>query len=89
MSLTLLEAAKAKLEGKRVECAHGSVWHEWSGNSWSGEYKYRIAPPPKKKVKFFGWRDFAGELRLLDESYIARQGWKRVPSEDKEVEVDE
>ncbi len=89
MSLTLLEAAKAKLEGKRVEYRYGAspVWVGWSGDVWHESWKFRIAPEPKKKVKVLCWYDGA-DLRWRNEGGAVAQTWKRVPSEDKEIEVE-
>ncbi len=89
MSMTLLEAAKAKLDGKRVEVDTISpdVWVEWNGQSWSHAGNYRIAPEPKKKVKFLCWY-YDGSLSWYKDDMPTPDHWKRVPSEDKEVEIE-
>ncbi len=87
MSLTLLEAAKAKLEGKRVEYHEGTGWYDWAGVRYFEEYTYRIAPEPKKKVKYLAFtNDHA--LFWRKEGSVIPDDWERVPSEDKEIEVD-
>ncbi len=89
MSLTLLEAAKAKLEGKRVEFNEGTGWYEWAGVRYFEEYTYRIAPEPKKKVKFLCWLMGGVTLSWHKEGIAVPPDWERVPSEDKEGEVEE
>ncbi len=91
MSLTLLEAAKAKLEGKRVERIHPrdphDEWSDWDGeNSYPG-WIFRIAPEPKKKVKLLAWINSAGQLMWFKDHLDVHLGI-RVPSEDKEVEIE-
>ncbi len=97
MSLTLLEAAKAKLEGKRVEYRYGDGWIEWTGDWWPSpsvaDWNFRIAPEPKKKVKLFAFIDIRGELRLLKGGSVLfncaiKEEWVRASSEDKEVEIE-
>ncbi len=91
MSLTLLEAAKAKLEGKRVEKrAHLQNWGEWNGESWAEHWEFRIAPKSKKRIYVRGYlTDFGTLIRVADHCQAVRAEWKRVPSEDKEIEVEE
>jgi hypothetical protein len=89
MSLTLLEAAAAKLEGKRVEVrAPTSLnWSEWEGTVWQLNWTARIAPEPKK-MKLLAWLNEDGQLILLGAVYGKPQGGGlRVPSEDKEIEI--
>jgi hypothetical protein len=87
MSLTLLQAAKAKLEVKRVEWFHQMGWLEWGGNSWNTTHEYRIAPEPKKKVKFLCWY-YDGSLSWYKDDMPTPDHWKRCPAEDKEVELE-
>ncbi len=89
MSLTLLEAAKAKLDGKRVEVYMGGLlWMDWDGKQWNDSWKVRIAPEPKKRVKYLA---FTNEHALFwrTESSAIPDDWKRAPSEDKEIEMEE
>lgn len=58
------------------------VW-DWSGNS----DKYRIVPKTKK-VKLLAYLG-PQALVLVPPGGYAMGGWKRVPSEDKEIEVAE
>ncbi len=87
MSLTLLEAAKAKLEGKRVEEYYKQQWHEWSGEAWHENWLLRIAPEPKKKVKILAWLTNETLVWKTEDADIPSH-YKRVPSEDKEIEVE-
>ena len=54
MSLTLLEAAKAKLEGKRIiireYSPHNTSFFDWDGEQWKYGWIASIAPEPKKKI---------------------------------------
>ena len=53
------------------------------------EYYTKCIPPKKvKKVKLLAFLDPRGELRLTNISDIGRNGWVRVPSEDKEIEIE-
>ncbi len=87
MSMTLLEAAKAKLEGKRVEVWVAAWWTEWLGTSWGDKWEVRIAPEPKKKVKLLAYLSSSGLIWHVAGRAI-HSSWQRVPSEDKEVEIE-
>ncbi len=95
MNLTLLEAAKAKLEGKKVETSNDGIkWFEWAGQDFFLSWNYRIAPEPKKKVKMLCWMEqtelMGRRLYWFEEDAIKWQAkaWFRIPSEDKEVEIE-
>ncbi len=89
MSLTLLEVAKAKLEGKTVEYrSHTICWKEWSGEGWAEHWEFRIATPPKKKMKFECWTTAYGLVWRFENARFATD-FKRIPELDKEVEVSE
>jgi len=66
------------------------TWIPWLGNVWSASWDYRGRPrPPKiKKVKLLGWITDFGCLALYREGPEMPNGWCRVPSEDKTVEVE-
>jgi hypothetical protein len=91
-NLTLLEAAKALLEGKRVEYRSKleDTWYKWEGLCWSVSWDVRIAPEPKKmrKVKMLAWFD-GHQLFWFKEGENNDIRWKRVPAEDKEIEVED
>jgi hypothetical protein len=90
MSLTLLEAAKAKMEGKRVEGLESSgKWVEWRGEGWNKNIEYRIAPEPKKKVKLLAWFDGMSLIYRAEACSLKAAGWKRMPNLDLEGEVEE
>jgi hypothetical protein len=93
-NLTLLEAAKALLEGKRVEYRSKleDTWYKWEGLCWSVSWDVRIAPEPKKmrKVKMLAWFNQVGSLTLVEEGrHWIPKDWQRVPAEDKEIEVED
>ncbi len=88
MSPTLLEAAKAKLEGKRVEFVKDNgFWYDGCGGWWRSDMVFRIAPEPKKKVKFLCWYD-GDQMFWLRDNVEPKWISKRIPSEDKEVEIE-
>ena len=51
-------------------------------------YQYSKYIPPKKtkRVKLEAWLDNTGELRWVSKPLC--KGWRRVPSEDKEIEIE-
>jgi hypothetical protein len=96
-NLTLLEAAKAVLEGKRVENrCHGGPWIHWDGLEWHDNWVFRIAPEPKKmrKVKMLGYKTPFGLLKQIeqhsdDHEEAVNKLWLRAPSKDEEIEVED
>ena len=54
-------------------------WHETKGPSWSQGVEYRIKPEP----------DFTDDALIWRTEWEGRTYWKRVPAEDKEIEVEE
>lgn len=79
--------------GGEVEyCVIGDTdWYPIITTSWNwNDNDYRIAKPKPKKVKLLAYFDGAC-LAWYDEEYLAHQEFhkdcKRVPSEDKEIEV--
>lgn len=93
MSLTLLQAAAAKLEGKRVEIKLHGPWVEWTGEEWHETWEVRIAPEPKKKVMYCLWGDRtqfgAGNVYFgKADSVGMAKNWTRIPGTDVEVEVE-
>lgn len=69
-----------------------STWED-AGYAWTWafkpeQYEIRDKPKPMKKVKLLAWFT-KYELRWLSEETAISQHWKRVPSEDKEIEVEE
>jgi len=62
----------------------GATW-EWSSSP--KDYEIRDKPKATKKVKLCAWL-IGGELRWFSEdTRVSLQVWKRVPSEDKEIEI--
>ncbi len=91
MSLTLLEAAQAKMEGVTVEYSYDNdLWKTWKGEDFNpNSFIYRIAPEPKRKDKTLVLAWFDGVTLIYVEEYQTMpKEWKRVPSEDKEIEVE-
>lgn len=88
-----LEAIKVMqhfADGGEVSMGYASAQHP----SWNWQkYKYRIKEPTIKKIKLYAWLDHSGQLgwstadSILNEYMDER--WRRVPSEDKWVEVEE
>lgn len=63
------------------------------GNNWiwvykPEQYQIRDKPKPVKKVKFLAYATSCG-LSWYKENHSVESHWKRVPSEDKEVEIEE
>jgi hypothetical protein len=68
----------------------GYGWVPWDGKTWAinAQYRGRPAQPKKVTVKLLGWLAPSGLLYHATADYT--QGdWKRVPSEDKTVEVEQ
>lgn len=64
--------------------------HPWTFRSYTTDsYEIRDKPKPKpmKNVKLLGWLDMFGELRLFEDVVVINSTWKRVPGEDREIEV--
>ena len=86
----LKEAAKDPT--KQIRINGGVDWVDagefnWTWTASPSDYEIRDKPVEKKKVKLWAWLG-DGELRWFSEdSNLNRQVWKRVPSEDKEIEV--
>ena len=58
----------ASAEGKLIECMHfdSSTWNLKEHVGWNlSAYTYRIVPPKPKMVKYFGYIDPDGFIRLL------------------------
>jgi hypothetical protein len=90
-NLTLLEAARAVLEGKRVETRFpDTCWIEWDGLGWNRSWQARIGFKPKRtrKVKMLAWLANSS-LIWRAEDFISNSEWKRAPAEDKEIEVED
>ena len=89
----MIEVMQAYINGAIIE--YESLKDNWipaTTPSWNWrEYGYRIAKQTKK-VKLKAWFD-GEELRYFDKSFTDANkpyaAWKRVPSEDKEIEVEE
>ena len=78
-----------RLLDERGRGDHGPWQDAGYGRKWvfpPEEYEIRDKPKPMKKVKLLAW--FTGErLVWVVEEYTVLSDWKRVPSEDKEIEV--
>ena len=89
---TILDVAAAKTAGMEIMWTHPEQlqdWHNWCGKTWAQDMRYRARPskPAMKKVYMFAY--FNGKSLLWDtakpETYAHL---KRVPAEDKEIEVE-
>lgn len=74
---------------KQIRC--GVVWmdfgFDWKWDAQVSEYEIRDKPKTKK-VKLLAWITDSGTFfRAIDGTYVS-SFWKRVPSEDKEIEVE-
>ena len=78
---------------KQIRVNGGVGWvdageYNWVWSEPPEKYEIRDKPVKKRKIKLLAWL-VGGELRWFSEdARISPQVWKRVPSEDKEVEVD-
>lgn len=88
--------ATAQAEGWAIEFRDGSIceWFTWSGRFWneSAEFRGRPKQPKTKQVKILGWLTDRGTLVRIDEmrfSQLDFSGWRRAPSEDTVIEVEE
>ena len=87
-----IEVMQAYVEGKEIEYCYVSEveWCKTIGPVWDwSKYIYRIKPAELKKVKLLAYLSNSGELRFVrsGETWPDGQGYRRVPSEDKEVEL--
>ena len=77
---------------KQIRLCDCLEWHD-SGYPWHfkgppEEYEIRDKPKPMKKVNLLAW--FTGErLTWMSEEYSPLEQWRRVPAEDKEIEVED
>jgi hypothetical protein len=79
----------AQANGWEIEERWGNDWIMWMGKGWNDVTKYRGRPASKKvTVKLLGWFDGC-QLAWLKEGAEPTLGSRRVPSEDKTVEVEE
>ena len=87
-----IEVLQAHVDGKRVEVRSigCTEWHPLpNGHLWNTQvYVYRIATTQVRKIKLLGYYDGLG-LFWRKPSHPADTEWKRVPKEDKEIEVEE
>ena len=89
---TLQDVAEAQAQGWKIEFANSSsqIFATWSGLAWHADRQFRGRPrqPAMKKVKLEAWLS-EYELRWLNVEAGNKPAphWIRVPSEDKEIEV--
>ena len=86
--------AAAKDPTKQIRCGKNGTWAD-AGTAWAWERpvkEYEIRDKPKK-IKLLAWVEANGNLNWRKEGYEYGSYWaliwKRIPSEDKEVEVEE
>lgn len=86
---SMIEVLQAYNDGKKIEARQGNgPWLPLtSAPFWNfREYEYRIAPEPKKKVKYWCFTD--GDILIWSvKDSPTPVHWIRVPSEDKEIEI--
>lgn len=88
----LKAAAKDPTKQIKTKYCHGwsDAGRNWSWDLMPEEYEIRDKPKPRKKVKLLAW--FTGDsIAWLEECKqpISYWCWKRVPSEDKIIEVED
>lgn len=69
-----------------------ACWSKWEGTRWSatGVYRGRPKQPKTKQIEVLGWLTSSWQLVYWHKGAInAPNDWKRVPSEDKVIEVEE
>lgn len=77
-------------EDFEIEVSYGlSTFVPWDKNLWSANYKYRARPrqPKMKKVKMLCYFDTVIDQLVWSSAEAISGDWIRVPSEDKEIEV--
>ena len=88
----LNDVAIAQKSGWEIEidATGDNDWVAWGGTAWMNHQKYRGRPaqPKVKKVKLEAWLDSLKELRWFAGPIPFLTSWTRVPSEDKEIEVE-
>ena len=99
---TTAEAIKimiAFLEGKKIEyrskfLGTNRIWEDTTQPTWAwSNYEYRIAPiQPKPKTKLYAYlieheNGTTSYLALFTDPFIKSPYHKRIPSEDKEIEL--
>jgi hypothetical protein len=90
---TMQDVACAQADGWEIEWSSlGEEWSNWPSGAWYSNTLFRGRPrqPKMKKVKMLCWYQ-KGYLLSWAEEGVAREGdgYIRVPSEDKEIEVPE
>lgn len=92
----MIAVLRAYKEGKQIDVRwkdrikHTDDWDDDRKPCWNfQDYDYRIAPKQTKKIRLKAWLDISGELRLYIPNTIETTCWKRVPSEDKEITIEE
>lgn len=87
----MIEVMQAYERGEKIELKMYNAKNWGPSNkplwSWSG-FDYRIAKPELKKVELYAWFTGIGIVWRI-EGGPDESNWKRVPSEDKIVEVEE
>ena len=89
---TMADVAAAQEAGDEIEYLYRGRWVAWYGATWDLYKDFRARPRPNMKTKKVRMLCFFDGCQLLwqNNNYPIRDGrWKRVPSEDKEVEVEE
>ena len=75
----------------RANMFGGTEWqdagYEWKWSYSPDRYEIRDKPKPMKKVKLLAW--FDGGLFWHAKGMPTHKSWKRVPSKDMEIEVEE
>ena len=84
---SMIEVLQAYKDGKKIEyrIVGNTQWSATDDPQWQfSNCEYRIAPEPKKKVKYRCFTD-GNALIWIAEHKPDPYNWTRVPSEDKEI----
>ena len=89
---TFEDVADAKRAGDEIEILVLERWEAWLGESWDRGMNFRARPaqPKMKKIKMLCYLTTSSKsLMWYEETESVPDFWRRVPSEDKEIEVPE
>ena len=81
-------AEGAEIEYKGLD---SGKWLFVSNPNWESPQELRVKPaaPKLRKVKMLGWLTKGSGLMLYGSDITPNDSWKRVPAEDKIIEVEE
>ena len=86
----MIEVMQHYANGGEIErLSLDGFWEAWKAPDWNwGMIDYRIAQPKKKKVKVLAFFNGVTLVWYAEDAKYS-MAWRRVPSEDKIIEVEE